>query len=90
MGTNEACTEAWAMLFRHDGKTYQKVEMEFYRTGDLDVLQVFAPPAEYLVFVVTCDGVHRADAAEIRSLASDYGMAKLLKTLPGQPPASAA
>ncbi|MGE5611631.1 MAG: hypothetical protein ACM359_20455 [Bacillota bacterium] len=72
------------MVFRHGGKTYQKVEMELYRTGDLDVLQVFAPPKDYLIFVSNCDGVHRADAAEIRSLATSYGMTGLLKAVSGQ------
>lgn len=72
------------MLFKYDGKTYHQVEMEFYRTGDLDVLQVFAPPNEYLVFVLTYDDVHRADAAEIRSLIRDYGMTGLRKALSGQ------
>ncbi|HEX2971289.1 MAG TPA: hypothetical protein VHP11_03085 [Tepidisphaeraceae bacterium] len=71
------------MVFRHDGKTYHKVEMHFYRTGEMDVLQVFAPPKDYLIFVVDCEGVHRADAAEIRSLASKYDMRGLLKALPG-------
>ena len=69
-----------SMVFKHGGKAYAGAEAKAYRTRDLDVVIVTAPPNHRWVYVVDCAGVHLADASETQSLAEQYGVEELRKT----------
>lgn len=65
------------MVFRHAGRTYANAQMRAYRTADLDVVIVTAPPDHRLVFVVQFEGARLADAEEIARLAERYNIEEL-------------
>ena len=66
------------MTVKYDGKVYHQAHLTAYRTWDLDVVVMTAPPDARLVFVITATDVHAADAKEVRRIASRYGIPELL------------
>jgi hypothetical protein len=77
------------MVFKHAGKAYPDAAIHAYRTRELDIAIVTAPPHHRWVYLVSLDGVRLANPRQIRSLAAQYNIDELRKT-PPRKPASAA
>ena len=70
------------MTFHYDEQSYPGAELTAYRAADFNVLAVATRSGEHFVFIVTAQGVRRADASEIRDLADHQGMNDLRKAVP--------
>jgi hypothetical protein len=74
------------MVFNCDGKTYDSQQMRVYETRDVARPMVYVTLDLECAFVVTMDrwkgvSVHRADEAEVKSLAAQFNIPDLLRAL---------
>ena len=70
------------MIFRHGGKSYPDAQMVAYRTREMDLVIVRAPPDYCWVYILTVDGIHEATSDEIHAFAHEHDIGELKSFAP--------